>query len=65
MTCGAVSSRKKPRKGPYVLVLVKVERAGHSGQSSAQRSQHGAHAAMMHYHAATLHRHGMVHKAMN
>ena len=49
----------------YILVLVEVEGAGHSGQASQQGSQHGAHAAVVHHHAAAAKVLAVIYKAMD
>ena len=49
----------------YVLVLVEVDRAGHSGQAGQQGSQHDAHAATVHHHAAAAEVLAVIHKAMH
>ena len=49
----------------YVLVLVEVERAGHSGQAGQQGSQHSARAATVHHHAAAAKVLAVVHEAVH
>ncbi len=65
VSTGDIVQKHGLQKASHILVLVKVEGAGHSGQPSAQGGQHGAQAAMVHHHAALLHPHSMVYKSVH
>ena len=55
----------RQQRRAYVLVLVEVEGAGHSRQAGQQGSQHGAHAAVVHHHAAAAQVLTVIHKAVH